>query len=74
MQKQSSISPFIIKKIKSTSWENRSYINDLLKIRNWIKNGCDEINEGFYYKQLINRYPLEYIELFKELNLVLKAA
>ena len=69
-----SISPFIIKKLKSTSWGNRTYIHDLLKLRKWIKMGCDDINENYNYSQLVDRYPLEYRELLIELNLSLKVA
>lgn len=31
-------SPYIRKKLEETSWENREYIHDLLKLYEWIRN------------------------------------
>ena len=64
----SSVSPFIIQKIKTTSWSNRTYINDLLKIRNWIINEPKGFISGQHFWHFRNKYPQEYLALLDEIN------
>ena len=64
----SSVSPFIVQKIKTTSWSNRTYINDLLKIRNWIINEPKGFISGQRFWHFRKKYPKEYLALLKEIN------
>ena len=64
----STVSPFIIQKIKTTSWSNRTYINDLLKIRNWIINEPKGFISGQHLWHFRNKYPKEYLALLEEIN------
>ena len=64
----SSVSPFIVQKIKTTSWSNRTYINDLLKIRNWIINEPKGFNSGQHFWHYRNKYSQEYLALLEEIN------
>ena len=64
----STVSPFILQKIKTTPWSNRSYINDLLKIRNWIINEPKGFICGQHFWHFRNKYPQEYLALLEEIN------
>lgn len=64
----STVSPFIIQKIKTTSWSKRTYINDLLKIRNWITNDPKGFISGQHFWHFRNKYSQEYFALLEEIN------
>ncbi len=62
------ISPFILKKIKETSWIDNNYIDDLsriLRLMQKSKLGFFSLQMYFILKQ---RYPQEYLSLLNEHN------
>ncbi len=66
MQNASTVSKFIVDKIKTTPWKKRAYINDLLQLRSWIINGPTGFISGQHYWRFRNKYPQEYLALLQE--------
>jgi hypothetical protein len=61
-------SPFISKKIKLTSWENRNTIEDMLRLRRLMLKQKLSPAEGQIYFLLRNKYEEAYVNLLKETN------
>ena len=61
-------SPFILEKIKTTSWQNRNSIKDLLLLFRLMSKQKLSAAEGQLYFVLRNRYQEEYMYLLKETN------
>ena len=61
-------SPFILSKIKTTSYENKKYIEELIRLLKYINNGVYGFASGQIFHILRERYPTEYLALLKETN------
>lgn len=61
-------SPFILEKIKGTSWENRKNINDMLLLFRLMKKNKLSPAEGQVYFLLRNQYEEAYVNLLREIN------
>jgi hypothetical protein len=61
-------STFISNKIKTTSWENRHTIADMLRLRRLMLKQKLSPAEGQLYFLLRNKYEEVYIQLLKETN------
>ena len=62
-------SEFIRNKIKETSWEAREYIDDLIKIEDFIlRGGPHNWSGAMYYHQLKTNYRREWEIIYEELN------
>jgi hypothetical protein len=61
-------SNFIFKKIKTTSWDNRGYIKDLLLLYRLMQKQKLSSAEGQHYFVLRNKFQEEYTHLLKETN------
>lgn len=61
-------SPFILEKIKRTSWENRGYIKNLFLLYRLMQKQKLSPAEGQHYFVLRNKYQDEYLSLLKENN------
>jgi hypothetical protein len=59
-------SPYLLQKIKETSWKNRDYINDLIRLERMIQKGPQGFAGGQIYFLLREKYPVEFLELLKE--------
>jgi hypothetical protein len=59
-------SPFILEKIKRTSWEKRSYIKTLLLLYRLMQKQRLSPAEGQLYFLLRNKYQVEFLSLLKE--------
>ena len=59
-------SPFIKKKLQNTTWENRTYIDDLVKLHKYMTNGIKSWIAASLFSDLTYKYRKEYIELIKE--------
>lgn len=59
---------FILKKIKTTNWENRGYIKDLLLLYRLMQKQKLSPAEGQHYFVLRNKFHEEYACLLKENN------
>ena len=57
---------FILSKIKTTKWENRSYISQLLLMLKLMKKTRLSAAEGQLYFFLRNKYDQEFLHLLKE--------
>lgn len=68
MQKSQHISPFILQKIKTTAWHKRAYINDLLKLRQWIIKGTEDDSCSALFVQMKLKYTQEYLSLLQEIS------
>ncbi len=61
-------SPFILDKIKDTSWENRKSINDMLLLFRLMKKHKLSPAEGQVYFLLRNKYEDVYLNLLREMD------
>ena len=62
-------SEFIKNKIKETPWEAREYIDDLIKIEDFIlRGGPHSMAGGYLYHHIKNKYHQEWEIIYKELN------
>ena len=61
-------SPFILKQLQQTSWENRDYIKNLLLLFRFMQKQRLSPPEGQHYFGLRNQYQEEYLHLLKEIN------
>ena len=68
MIKEAMQSPFILEKIKKTSWVNREYINQLFLLYRLMNKKRLSAAEGQLYFILRNKYKDEYVELLKEMS------
>ena len=59
-------SPFIKKKLKKTAWDNRSYIDDLIKLYEYMTSGIKSWIAASLFSDLTYKYRKEYLELIKE--------
>ena len=59
-------SPFIKKQLKKTTWDNRSYIDDLLKLHEYMTSGIKSWVAASLFSDLTYKYCKEYLELIKE--------
>ena len=59
-------SPFIKKKLQNTSWENRTYIDDLVKLHKYMISGIKSWIAASVFSELTYKYRKEYLELIKE--------
>ena len=68
MEENNTNSPYLLQKIAATSWKNRDYINDLLRLERMIRNGPQGYAGGQIYFLLREKYPVELLELLKEVS------
>ena len=68
MNKELLQSLFILNKVRTTAWENRTYINNLILMLRLMKKDRLSPTEGQLYFLLRNRYEREYLELLREMN------
>ena len=68
MIKEAMQSPFILEKIKKTSWVNREYINQLFLLYRLMNKKRLSAAEGQLYFILRKKYKDEYVELLKEMS------
>jgi hypothetical protein len=61
-------SPFMLSKIKKTSWLNRGYINNLFLLYKLMQKQKLSPTEGHHYFVLRKKYEEEYSSLLKEIN------
>ena len=61
-------SEFIKNKIKETRWEDRGYIDDLLKIEQHALGKLWGLWSGYIAKELESNYPKEWEIIYKEVN------
>jgi len=61
-------SPYILEKIKKTSWENRDVINKILLLFRLMKKNRLSAAEGHVYFLLRNQYEEAYLNLLRELD------
>ena len=66
MLQEATQSPFILEKIKDTSWENRDIINDILLLFRLMKKNRLSAAEGQVYFLLRNKYDEAYMNLLRE--------
>jgi hypothetical protein len=66
MEENNINSPYLLQKIKETSWKNRDYINDLIRLERMIQKGPQGFAGGQIYFLLREKYPVEFLELLKE--------
>ncbi|HPT82480.1 MAG TPA: hypothetical protein PLM25_01190 [Limnochordia bacterium] len=60
---------FVRDRIKETSWAGRSYIADLYNIERLIKQGgIKSVMQGYMFKALSSKYPVEWECIKKELT------
>ena len=59
-------SPFIKKQLKKTKWDNRSYIDDLVKLHKYMTDGIKSWIAASLFSELTYKYRNEYLELIKE--------
>ena len=59
-------SPFIKKQLKKTAWDNRSYIDDLIKLYEYMTSGIKSWIAASLFSDLTYKYRKEYLELIKE--------
>ena len=60
--------PYILEKIKDTSWENRKIINDILLLFRLMKKNRLSAAEGHVYFLLRNQYEEAYLNLLREMD------
>jgi len=60
--------PYILEKIKDTSWENRTIINDILLLFRLMKKNRLSAAEGQVYFLLRNKYEEVYMNLLREMD------
>ena len=68
MEENNIHSPYLLQKIKETSWKNRNYINDLISLERMIQRGPQGFAGGQIYFLLREKYPVELLELLKEVS------
>jgi hypothetical protein len=68
MNKEIFQSLFILNKVKTTSWENRLYINHLTLLLRLMKKSRLSPAEGQHFFLLRKKYETEYLELLKEMD------
>ena len=68
MEENNTKSPYLLQKIAATSWKNRDYINDLLRLERMIQHGPQGFAGGQIYFLLCQKYPVELLELLKEVS------
>jgi hypothetical protein len=68
MNKELLQSLFILNKVKTTAWENRTYINKLVLMLRLMKKNRLSPAEGQLFFLLRNKYESEYLELLKEID------
>ena len=66
MLEQAMQSPYILEKIKITSWENRDVINKILLLFRLMKKERLSAAEGHVYFLLRNQYVEAYMNLLRE--------
>jgi len=57
---------FILSKIKTTKWENRNYIKELLLLLRLMKKTKLSAAEGQLYFLLRNKYQQDFLQLLKD--------
>ena len=66
MEENNIHSPYLLQKIKETSWKNRDYINDLIRLESTIQKGPQGFAGGQIYFLMRQKYSVEFLELLKE--------
>ena len=61
-------SPYILEKIKKTSWENRDVIKKILLLFRLMKKNRLSAAEGHVYFLLRNQYEEAYLNLLREMD------
>ena len=61
-------SKYLRKKIKLTKWENRDYINDLIRLEQWALHWPKGFSANLHFHNLKSEYEEEYIAILRELN------
>lgn len=61
-------SPYILEKIKNTSWKNRDVINKILLLFRLMKKNRLSAAEGHVYFLLRNQYEEAYLNLLREMD------
>jgi len=59
-------SPFIKKKLKTTTWDNRSYIDDLIQLYKYMTKGVSSWIAASLFSSLKFKYENEYLKLMEE--------
>jgi hypothetical protein len=59
-------SEYIKHKIRTVSWTNHSYVDDLIKLARFIRKKPHGFAANMHFVQLKNRYPGDYLELLRE--------
>jgi len=59
-------SPFIKKQLQNTTWDNRIYIDDLVKLHRYMTDGIKSWIAASLFSELTYKYRREYLELIKE--------
>tara|TARA_Y100001933_G_C18678081_1_gene429828 strand:- start:80 stop:439 length:360 start_codon:yes stop_codon:yes gene_type:complete len=59
-------SPFIKKQLKKTAWDNRSYIDDLIKLHEYMTDGIKSWLAASLFSELTFKYEKEYLKLIDE--------
>jgi hypothetical protein len=59
-------SAYILKKVKSTPFEKRNYIYNLIALYRYITKGITSMNASRGYGMLAMEHPEEHLELLKE--------
>ena len=59
-------SEYIKHKIRTVSWTNHSYVDDLIQLATFIRKKPRGIAANMLFVQLKNRYPGDYLELLRE--------
>lgn len=59
-------SPYIIKKLQGTTWENRNYIDDLISLHHYMIKGVSHYISANLFSDLKLRYQEEYLKLIQE--------
>jgi hypothetical protein len=59
-------SKYIKHKIKTVSWTNRAYVDDLIGLARFIREQPHGFAANMLFTQLKNKYPGDYLELLRE--------
>jgi len=59
-------STFIKKQLKTTTWDNRSYIDDLIQLHKYMTKGINSWVSASLFSDLTFKYENEYLKLIEE--------
>lgn len=61
-------SEYVQERLEGCSWENREYIEDLLRIERYALEGASGMADGLKSQQIKSEYPRAWEEIHLELN------